>query len=78
MDYIINVYIAVWFAIKKKSNFTNDPKHFFSILRSAQKSYDRARSVVDKVLQRHAFYAHPEHILIALIDDPEQCARELG
>ena len=55
----MNVYIPLWFAIKKKSNL-------------------KARSVVNKVMQRNAFYAHPEHILIAMIRGLEQCARELG
>ena len=50
VDYIMNVYIPVWFAITKESNFTNGPQYFFSILRSAQKLSDEARSVVNKVL----------------------------
>ena len=74
----MNAYIPAWFAFKKKSNFTDGSKRFFRILRSTQKLSDKTRNVVNKVLQRNAFCAHPEHILIAMIHEPEQCARVLG
>ena len=38
----------------------------------------RVRDVVHKVLQRNAFFAHPENILIAMLFDDEEHVRELG
>ena len=36
------------------------------------------KAVVNPVLQRNAFFGHPENILLAMISDPRKHVRELG
>ena len=80
VQYIMNVYIPVWFSVKKHNNFTEGASHFFKLLnfsRNLTKRAKRVRDVVNKVLQRNAFFAHPENILIAMLFDDEEHVREL-
>ena len=78
VQYIMNVYIPVWFSVKKHSNFTEGARHFFKLLNFSRNLTKRVRDVVNKVLQRNAFFAHPENILIAMLFDDEEHVRELG
>ena len=78
VQYIMNVYIPVWFSVKKHNNFTEGARHFFKLLNFSRNLTKRIRDVVNKVLQRNAFFAHPENILIAMLFDDEEHVRELG
>ena len=70
--YITYECIPERFAIEKESRFTNGPKHFCNVLRS------KACSVVNKILQKYALFAHPENILTERIQDHEQGVTGLG
>ena len=62
-EYIINVYIPVWFSIKKQNNFTGEASHFFKLINFPQSKTKSAPDNVNKILRKHA---HHNNILIAM------------
>ena len=55
VNYIVKVYATIWFEIKSKPSFTDGSHHPFRI--------------VDPVIQRNSYFAHPENLLIAMATD---------
>ena len=76
--YIMKVYVPVWFAIKQQPCFTNGAKHLFKMLHSIQTLDHQSKAITNKVLQRNAFFAHPENLLVAMISDENLIIRQLG
>lgn len=77
-QYIMTVYVPVWFAVKRHSSFTDGAKHFFMMMKSTQALNNRITNITNKVLQRNSFFAHPENILLTMIYDNQRHVRELG
>ena len=60
-------------------NFINGAKRFVFFLRNTQKLSNKAGiRVVNKILQRKAFYDYFKNVLISMIHDREQCVRKFG
>ena len=76
--YIMNLYVPVWFSIKRRNSCSDGARHFFKLLNFSQSQAKRVRDIVNKVLQRNAFFAHPENILLAMLLDKDEHIRELG
>ena len=78
VDFIMKVYVPMWFKIKHKPTVEDGPNHMLEtivLIRSVeQKSQDIARPVI----QRNAFFLHPENILLSMIRDQSSTMRELG
>ena len=66
VQYIVNVYIAVLFSMKKHSNFADGVRHFVKVINFSQYMTKRFRNFVNKPLKGNAFFAHSENILIAM------------
>ncbi|CAH0564432.1 unnamed protein product [Brassicogethes aeneus] len=73
----LKLYVPVWFAIKKNKYFTDGPKHVFQAIQTSRYFSDELLQVVDPVIQRNAFFGHPENVLIAMLDKREHI-RKLG
>ena len=71
VSYIVQVYAPCWFRIKRFPYCYHGARNFYYMLqRTACYPDDAIRNVVYKPLQRNAYFAHPENVLIAaLIDD---------
>lgn len=78
VNYIMKVYIPVWFTIKSKPNFSNGAKHFYKMVLSIQELNERTKIIAAKVVNRNAFFANAENILVGMISDEERHIRELG
>ena len=76
--YIMTVYVPIWFKVKKNSSFTEGAKHLFEMLRLSQTLSKKSKTIVSKVLQRNAFFAHHENILVSMIHDEEKHIRQQG
>ena len=74
----MNVYVPAWFSIKRRNSCSDGARHFFKLLNFSQSQAKRVRDIVNKVLQRNAFFAHPENILLAMLLDKDEHIRELG
>ena len=78
VQFIMTVYVPVWFNIKKNSSFIEGEKHFFEMMRLTQTMPERTRAIANKVIQRNCFFAHQENILVSMINDNDRCIRKLG
>jgi len=74
----MKVYAPVWFAIKRQSSCRYGTLHLFqTILKSRYLSQD-LKSIIDPVIQRNAYFAHPENILLCMLADDRKTIRELA
>ena len=78
VNYIMKVYVRVWFAIKCNSSVFQGAKHLHKMITISRILQDSNRKVVDKVIQHNAYFAHPESLFIAMIHDDSPVVRELG
>ena len=76
--FILKSYMPVWFNIKKSKLFTDGPKHVFLAIQTSRYLSDDLLQVVNPVIGHNAFFAHPEHLLLAMIIDDREHIRELG
>ncbi|GBO43126.1 hypothetical protein AVEN_51778-1 [Araneus ventricosus] len=78
VGFILKSYMPVWFAIKKSKYFTDGPKHVFQVIQTSRYLSDELLQVVNPVIQRNAFFAHTENVLLAMLVDEREHIRELG
>lgn len=78
VTYIMKVYVPMWFAIKSKPLAFEGSKHIYHQICLSRSLNERTRRITDVVLQRNAFFAHPEHILTTMIGDERRHIRELA
>ena len=77
-EYIMKVYAPLWFSIRFASSSQNGPHHLFKTIQLTRNSSAEVRSIVNPVIQRNAFYAHSENMLLSMVNDVEGSNRELG
>jgi len=63
---------------KAVTTIANGARHFFQLLSSSRFLTEESRKSVDKVLQRNAFFALPENLLLAMVTNEDPQIRELG
>jgi len=69
--YIVNVYAPTWFTVKYHELAVDGPKNlFFLMARSNEVEDKQAREIAQRCIQRNAFHAHPENILLAQLASP--------
>ena len=78
VEYIMKVYVPVWFSIKCHSSAKDGPKHFFQLVSKSRCLPGKYRTVVNKVLQHNSYFAHAENILLAMLHDDSSIIRELS
>lgn len=77
-SFILKSYMPVWFQIKTSKYFTNGPEHVFEVIKSSRFLPENLLKVIDPVIERNAFFAHPENLLLSMIVDKRDHVRELG
>lgn len=78
VGFILKSYMPMWFSIKKSKYFIDGPRHVFQVIQTSRYLPGELLQVVDPVIERNAFFAHPENILLAMIVDEREHIRELG
>ena len=68
-EYIMKVYAPIWFSIRFASSSQNGPHHLFKTIELTRNFSDEVKNIVNPVIQRNAFYAHSENILLSMIND---------
>ena len=66
---IVHFYAPSWFQIKTHPRCTDGPKNFLKMIQFSRKLGQDLQKVVQKVLQRNGYFAHPEAILLAMLAD---------
>jgi len=76
--YIVRVYAPVWFNIKASPYFWNGAAHFWKLVFFSRFLPTDCLEVVDNVLRRNAFYAHPKNLLISMLCNVDETVRKFG
>ena len=74
----MKVYAPSWFAIKMKPSCTQGARHLFKTVCMSRYLPEELKVVIDPVIQRNAYFGHPENILLAMLTDERKHIRELG
>lgn len=69
VKYILYVYVPSLFEIKHKPSIVFGPIHLAKMLKSTRLLPLNARVIVQQTIQRNAYFAHPEHIVLAMLND---------
>ncbi|GBM82303.1 hypothetical protein AVEN_193550-1 [Araneus ventricosus] len=70
--------MPVWCAIKKNKYFTDGPKEVFQAIQTSPYLSNELLQVVDPVIQRNAFFEHPENGLLTMFVDEREHIRDLS
>ena len=65
----MKAYTKMWYKMKANSFVTSGVRHSFNAISLVKQQSDELQKVVFPVLQRNAYFAHPENILIAMLAD---------
>jgi len=68
----------MWFAIKAQSSCKDGARHLHQMIVKSRYLSPKHKKIVDPVIQRNAYFAHPENLLLAMITDHRPHIRELG
>lgn len=68
----------MWFAIKISKNFTDGPKLVYQAIESMRYLPEPLLAVVNPVIERNGFFAHPENLMLTMIEDDNKLIRQLG
>ncbi|GBN25492.1 hypothetical protein AVEN_150623-1 [Araneus ventricosus] len=68
--------VSIW--IKTSKYFTEGPKLVNQSLQSSKYLPVELRNTVDPVIERNGFFAHPEHLMLAMTQDNAKHIKELG
>ena len=68
-EFIIRVYAPMWFRIKCNASCTNGARHVRDTIKFSRYLDSQLKSVVDPVIQRNAYFIHPENLLICMLAD---------
>lgn len=76
--YIVKAYAPTWFAIKTHPSCKDGSRHLYQLISATRYLPNELKTVVDSVIERNGYFAHPENILLAMLTDSQQHIRELG
>ena len=78
VEFIMRVYAPMWFKIKVHHNAEDGRGNLMATIKAARNLSEGVKKIAYPVIQRNAFYGHPENIMFAMIKDPRQYVRKLG
>ncbi|KAH9638792.1 hypothetical protein HF086_002032 [Spodoptera exigua] len=76
--FVVKVYSPIWFEIKLNPTCKDGARHFWKLVYYSRYLPQELQSVVDPVLRRNAFFAHPENLLLSMLSDEQKHVRELA
>lgn len=77
-SFVIKVYAPTWYSIKVKSSCLDGSKHLLGMIQRSRFLPKNMLEIVDPVIQRNAYFAHPENILLCMLNDNKCYLRELA
>jgi len=74
--FCLKIYFPTWFCIKKENKITDGAKKFFKLVeRVRQFPSDKVRDISMKVLQRNAYFAHSENVILGMLTEDDENIR---
>jgi len=77
-EFVVKVYARLWFCIKSKPSCKYGSLHVWEMIHYSRYLDDSLKKVIDPVIQRNAYFAHPDNLLLCMIADDRPHIRELG
>ena len=83
-EFCIKVYFPSWFQIKYKNKITNAAENFYAMLERTKRfpkfkvNGQNVSDVAIAVLERNAYSAHPENILLNMLGDSDEDTRRIA
>ena len=77
-EFCIKVYFPNFFEVKPKNSVTDGPRIFFAFLGESHFPDKQVRDIALKFLRRNAFFAHPEHEIIAILGNENKSVRDIA
>lgn len=77
-EFVLKVYAPSWFSIKRHPSITSASENFFNIIQRSQYLDNDMKAQAQATLQRNAFMAHPESLLLGMLFDPRKQIRLLA
>jgi hypothetical protein len=77
-EYVAKVYAPMWFSIKTKPSCKDGSKHLWQTIKLSRYLPASLKKIIDPVLHRNGYFAHPETLLLGMISDERKHIRELG
>ena len=68
-NYVLQVYAPLWFTIKMQPECYEGSKHLWKLIQLSRFLPHEIHSVVDSCIQRNAYFAHPENLVLAMLAD---------
>ena len=68
----------MWFAIKIRPRFKDGSKNLWLTIQLSRSFPDDIKAIIQPVIQRNGYFAHPENILLAMIMDERDVIKQLG
>ena len=78
VTYILNVYASMWFRVKSHPLCTDGPHNLFYFITLSRNLPSVDKQIIEPVIQRNGFFAHPENILLAAIIDENNQIKEFA
>ena len=78
VTFIVRVYATTWFNIKQKPSCKDGARHVFMMIKNSRYLTDELKAIVDPVIQRNSYFAHPENLLLSMMTDERPRIRELA
>lgn len=75
---VVKFYAPCWFTIKHHSLCTDGPRNLFLMINLLTHLNGKEKQVAKKAIQRNAFYAHPENLLLTMLSDDEPKIRKVA
>ena len=76
IHFVMTNYGPMWFTIKMKPLITDAPKHVFHQTKLLKLLPAHVVNIVKPYVSRNAYYAHPENLLLAMLDDEDENVRK--
>jgi len=78
VTFIISVYAPMWFDIKAQPSCKDGARHVHQMLVKSRCLSQELNKIVDSVIHRNPYFAHPENLLLAMMTNHRPRIRELG
>lgn len=77
-EFVLKVYAPMWFTIKTKSSCIHGAEHVFKQIQLIRYLPSDLKKLVEAVVQRNSYFAHPENILLTMLGDERKPVRKLA
>lgn len=78
VNFICKVYAPSWFEIKIKHSVKDGARHLYNYIRLTRDLPEDYIKIIDPVIARNAYFAHPENILLSMLTDEDAEIRKLA